>query len=80
MTDTDKTGARFGEEERLRDAPATADRGHTERFTDQETALLRQLRFGRLPDPVPRAEWVEALDTDTQFELPDERPAPPHLG
>lgn len=73
-------GPRFGDEERLRTAPATRDRGHTERFTDEEAAALRRLRFGRLPEPVPSSDWVEGVDTDTQFEPPEPRLGAPYVG
>jgi hypothetical protein len=76
----DESGSRFGDEERLRGAPVTRDRGHAEQFTDAEAAILRQLRFGRLPDPIPPEEWVEAVDTDTQYSPPEPRVGEPYGG
>jgi hypothetical protein len=80
MVDAQESGPRFGDEERLRSAPATRDRGHTERFTDEEAALLRRLRFGRLPDSISPSDWVEAVDTDAQFEPPEPRLGAPYWG
>jgi hypothetical protein len=73
-------GVPMTDEERLRNAPATRDRGHTGQFTDEEAALLRQLRFGQLPEPIPPSEWVEAVDPDTQFEPPERRLGEPYAG
>lgn len=47
-----------------------SQRGHPTPFTHEEAALLRQLRFGRLPEPIPPEQWVEAVETDTAFEPP----------
>jgi hypothetical protein len=80
MAHAQKPGPRFGDEERLRSAPATPDRGHTERFTDEEAAVLRQLRFGRLPAAVPPSDWVESVDADAPFEPPEPRLGAPYPG
>lgn len=80
MADRHESGPRFGDEEQLRSAPATRDRGSTAPFTDEEAALLRELRFGRLPEPVPPSDWVESADADTQFEPPEPRVGAPYWG
>jgi hypothetical protein len=78
--DAQEPGSRFRDEEQLRTTPATRDRGHVEQLTDEEAALLRRLRFGRLPEPVPPSDWAEAVDTDTQYEPPEPRLGPPYVG
>lgn len=80
MADDREPARRFADEERLRNAPATRDAGHRERFTDEEAALLRHLRFGRLPDPVPPADWVAAVSADPAPDEPEPPPADLHLG
>ncbi|MGH3681221.1 MAG: hypothetical protein ACRDT2_13380 [Natronosporangium sp.] len=79
MADDREPARRFADEERLRNAPATRDAGHTERFTDEEAALLRQLRFGTLPR-IPPADWVAVVPTDSVPDEPDQPPAHLHLG
>lgn len=70
---------RFVDEERLRNSPATRDAAHTERFTDEEAAVLRQLRFGTLPR-IPPADWIESVPAESAPEEPDLPPAHMHLG
>lgn len=79
MADDREPARRFADEERLRNAPATRDAGHTEPFTDEEVALLRQLRFGTLPR-IPPSDWVAVVPTDSVPEEPDQPAALPHLG
>jgi hypothetical protein len=69
---------KFEDVERLRNAPATSDSEHTERFTDEELAYLRYVRFGRLPDPIPPSDWSEAADPDTTFEPPESQLGAPY--
>lgn len=78
MVNTHESKERFGDEERLRETPATPDRGHRERFTDEESELLRHLRFGQLPDPVPPAEWVEEVDPDAPYDPPEQPLSAPY--
>jgi hypothetical protein len=49
------------------------ERAHTERFTDDEFALLRHARFGELPARSAPTELVETAET----ELPQEEPGQP---
>jgi len=76
----EESSTRFGDEERLRSAPATRDGGHTGQFTDEEAAFLRQVRFGRLPEPIPPSDWVESVDPDTQYSPPEPRVGEPYGG
>lgn len=80
MADRPAAGPRFAEVDRLRSAPGTRDQGHTERFTNEEFAYLRQVRFGQLPDPIPPSEWTEAMDTDLPYEPPEPRLGAPYIG
>lgn len=80
MVDRPESGSRFEDVERLRTAPGTRDREHTERFTDEELAYLRHVRFGRLPDPIPPSDWSEAMDPDVPFEPPEPRLGAPYAG
>ncbi|HZC26587.1 MAG TPA: hypothetical protein VE287_06155 [Actinopolymorphaceae bacterium] len=41
-----------------------------ERFTDEELAFLRFVRFGRLPERVHPDEFVTLVETDPPDELP----------
>lgn len=54
--------------------------GPRERFTDEELAFLRFVRFGELPERVPPAEWVEAAETDPPEPFPHRRDDPRHWG
>jgi hypothetical protein len=40
-----------------------------ERFTDDEAAFLRHVRFGELPARVPPSDYVELVETDTPHEI-----------
>ncbi len=44
----------------------------TERFTDEELAYLRHVRFGELPERVQPEEYVELTETEVPHQLPDE--------
>jgi hypothetical protein len=49
-------------------------REHTERFTDEEFAFLRHVRFGELPARVAPADMVETAETDPPPEEPGQPP------
>ncbi len=49
------------------------DRGHTGQLTDEEIAVLRQVRFGEFPARVAQEDLVETADADP----PHEEPAQP---
>ncbi|MGW0435999.1 hypothetical protein ACWDV4_26070 [Micromonospora sp. NPDC003197] len=42
-----------------------------ERFTDEELAFLRYVRFGELPDRVHPEDRVELTETDPRRDRPD---------
>ncbi len=44
------------------------------RFTDEEAAFLRHVRFGELPPRVAREDWIELIETDAKRCEPDEEP------
>jgi hypothetical protein len=50
------------------------ERAERIRFTDEEAAFLRHVRFGELPPRVRPEERVEVTETD------DPRDVPAHLG
>ena len=50
----------------------TDDSRFTERFTDEEAAFLRHVRFGELPGRVPPAERVETVETDSPTDVPQQ--------
>jgi hypothetical protein len=52
-----------------------ADR-HTdrERFSDDEIAFLRHVRFGELPQRIPPKERVELTETEPRRDLPEPEP------
>jgi hypothetical protein len=50
------------------------DPGNTERFTDEEYAFLRHIRFGELPARVAPEDLVEAVETDPRHEEPEQPP------
>ncbi|MGW0228628.1 hypothetical protein ACWDWO_09975 [Actinopolymorpha singaporensis] len=54
--------------------------GPRERFTDEELAFLRYVRFGELPERVSPAEWVETAETDPPEPFPNRRDDPRHWG
>jgi hypothetical protein len=57
--------------------PMTEDRDAPIRFTDEEAAFLRHVRFGELPARARPEELVELVETDPA--RPDPDPAvPPH--
>jgi hypothetical protein len=70
MTDEDRPAEPFTDEEQLRTSPRTLDRSSAARFTDEEVAFLRHVRFGELPARVRPAELVEAVDAETPAEMP----------
>ncbi|MBB5872390.1 hypothetical protein F4553_005824 [Allocatelliglobosispora scoriae] len=43
----------------------------TVRFTDEDSAFLRNARFGELPPRVTREQQVELQETDTKRDLPE---------
>ncbi|WP_238019267.1 hypothetical protein KZZ52_48615 [Dactylosporangium sp. AC04546] len=47
-----------------------------ERFTDEEMAFLRHVRFGELPAPVRPEERVELTETEARRDRPDDPPGP----
>jgi hypothetical protein len=47
------------------------DQGVPIRFTDEEAAFLRHVRFGELPDRVLPAEWVELTETEPRRDIPE---------
>jgi hypothetical protein len=53
-------------------AESTHDVETRERFTDEELAFLRFVRFGRLPERVAPAEFVVLVETDLPDELPEQ--------
>ena len=50
------------------------DRGQTERFTDEESAFLRHVRFSELPARVAPADRVEMAEKDPSHEEPQQPP------
>ncbi|MET7399881.1 hypothetical protein ABZS66_40995 [Dactylosporangium sp. NPDC005572] len=48
----------------------------TDRFTDEELAFLRHVRFGELPMPVRPDERVELTETEARRDRPDDPSAP----
>jgi hypothetical protein len=42
----------------------TDDDGSAVRFTDEDAAFLRHVRFGELPSRVRPEDWVEETETD----------------
>ncbi len=52
----------------------TDDQTPTSRFTDDESAFWRHVRFGELPARIRPEERVELTETE------DPRDVPPHLG
>jgi hypothetical protein len=48
------------------------EREPRERFTDDELAFLRYVRFGRLPERVLPSEFVQLVETDLPDQLPDQ--------
>jgi hypothetical protein len=49
-----------------------------ERFTDEEAAFLRHVRFGELPPRVRPQDRVELTETERQRGVP--QPEPPDVG
>jgi hypothetical protein len=49
----------------------TEDQEPTIRFTDEESAFLRHVRFGELPPRVLPSEWVELVETESRRDIPD---------
>jgi len=54
----------------------TDDHAHTERFSDEELAFLRHVRFGELPQRIPPQERVELTETEPRRDRPEPEPAP----
>lgn len=50
------------------------EREQNERFTDEEFAFLRHVRFGRLPDPVAPDDMIETAEADPAHEEPQQPP------
>jgi hypothetical protein len=46
----------------------------TERFTDEEAAFLRRVRFGELPFRVRPEDRVELTETEPRHDLPEPDP------
>jgi hypothetical protein len=44
---------------------------HTERFSDEEAAFLRHVRFGELPPRARPDERVELIETESRRDFPD---------
>jgi hypothetical protein len=44
------------------------------RFTDEEAAFLRHVRFGELPSPVRPEDRVELIETEPRRDVPDPEP------
>jgi hypothetical protein len=42
-----------------------------ERFTDEDLAHLRQLRFGTAPEPVRPEDYVQMVETESPSLFPD---------
>jgi hypothetical protein len=47
-----------------------------ERFTDEEAAFLRHVRFGELPPRVLPSDYVEVVETDPPHDRENERTDP----
>ena len=43
-----------------------------ERFTDEEAAFLRHVRFGQLPERVPLTQLIETVETGAPNEVPEQ--------
>jgi hypothetical protein len=52
----------------------TEDHIHQERFSDEELAFLRHVRFGELPPRIPPDQRIELIETESRRTLPE--PAP----
>jgi hypothetical protein len=47
------------------------ERESTERFTDEDLAFLRHVRFGELPTRVRPDEMVQLIETEPSRDVPD---------
>jgi hypothetical protein len=56
----------------------TDESARTERFTDEEAAFLRHVRFGALPPRVPNEDLIEGTETEARRDAP--APEPPSAG
>jgi hypothetical protein len=54
--------------------PMADDHEAPVRFTDEEAAFLRHVRFGELPARVLPEEWVALVETDPKRGDPDPEP------
>lgn len=52
------------------------DHAIRERFTDEEAAFLRYVRFGQLPPRVLPADYVELVEIDPPHQIEHERTEP----
>jgi hypothetical protein len=52
----------------------TGDHADRERFSDEEWAFLRHVRFGELPRQIPPEERVELTETEPRRDLPEPEP------
>jgi hypothetical protein len=47
------------------------DAASSERFSDEEAAFLRHVRFGELPPRVRPSDFVELTETEPRRDLPE---------
>ena len=52
----------------------TDERPSGERISDEEAVLMRQSRFGVLPQRITPADRVELTEVDSRRDLPDPEP------
>jgi hypothetical protein len=50
------------------------EQSRRERFTDEEAAFLRHVRFGELPPPIRPEDRVELTETEVRSSGPDPGP------
>jgi hypothetical protein len=62
------------------EAAMTEDHGNGERFSEEEFAFLRHVRFGELPGRVSPQDRVELTETEPRRDLPEPEPAPWYPG
>jgi hypothetical protein len=49
----------------------------SERFSEEEVAFLRHVRFGELPPPIPPEDRLELTETEPRRDLPEPEPWTP---
>jgi hypothetical protein len=55
----------------IEEVPMAEDHEPVIRFTDEEAAFLRHVRFGELPARVRPTELIELVETEARRDLPE---------